>query len=189
MGAVGERPGRGPRAYVAFLRGLNMGGRRVIAMADLRAAFASLGIGSARTILASGNVVFESPHGNAAPLARDIQRGLKSSAGLDVEVILRPLSRIREIVAEDPFAAIKLTSETRLCVTFLRDASVQARTFTAESPEGDMRSWGLSAGEVASVFILSPKRGTPDLMRNNEKKFGRAITTRSWSTIVKIARS
>jgi uncharacterized protein (DUF1697 family) len=77
--AVGKPPNRGLRSYVSFLRGLNMGGRRVIAMADLRAAFASLGFASPRTILAGGNVVFEFPNGNGAHLARDIQRGLKSS--------------------------------------------------------------------------------------------------------------
>jgi len=184
----GAAPSGGkPREYVAFLRGINVGGSGAATMANLKAAFESLGFGGVRTVLASGNVVFVAEPRDGAALARDIGRGLPAATGIEGEVIVRSLAEIRALVAARPFAGVVLAPETRLYVTFLGEPSPRAKAYAAETAERDMRSFGLSAGEVASVVILSKTRGTPDLMRRLERAFGRGITTRAWSTIEKIA--
>lgn len=50
-----------PRSYVAFLRGINVGGHAVIRMSELQRAFEGLGFENVRTVLASGNVIFDPP--------------------------------------------------------------------------------------------------------------------------------
>jgi len=175
--------------YVAFLRGINVGGHRPVKMAELEAAFRSLGFQNVRTVLASGNVIFESSKGGRDALVQGIRKKLETDLGIKSEVILRPLSEIREMVKSNPFRAVKLTPDTRLYITFLADASKRASSFKHESPQKDARIFGLSAGEMGAVVILSPGRGTIELMGILEKEFGRNVTTRSWKTIRKIAES
>jgi uncharacterized protein (DUF1697 family) len=184
------RPVRAGKAYVALLRGINVGGRSAMAMEDLGAVFTALDFESVRTVLASGNVVFEAGKGQNAPeIVGRIESRLKKAFDLDVEVILRPMSAVRKLVAASPFAAERHTPDARFYVTFLRDALESARSYAYESIERDIRIFGLSAGEVGSKVVLSEKRGTTDLMRLLEKRFGPAITTRNWSTVEKIASS
>ena len=47
--------------YAAFLRGINVGGHTIIKMGELRKVFESLGFWNVKTVLASGNVLFEAP--------------------------------------------------------------------------------------------------------------------------------
>jgi len=175
--------------YVAFLRGINVGGHRSIKMADLEAAFRSLGFQNVRTVLASGNVIFESLKSGQDALVQRIRRKLETELERKTEVILRPLSEIRELVKSNPFRAVKLTPNTRLYIMLLADASKTDPGYTYESPQKDMRIFGLSTGEMGAVLILSPGRGTADLMGNLDKEFGRNVTTRNWKTIQKIAES
>jgi uncharacterized protein (DUF1697 family) len=159
-------------------------------MDDLGAVFGALDFEGVRTVLASGNVVFEAEKGQEAPdIAGRIEGRLRKAFGLNIEVILRPMSAVRKLVSSSPFAAETRTADARFYVTFLREASETARTYAYESVEGDIRIFGVSNGEVASAIVLSEKRGTTDLMRLLEKRFGPAITTRNWSTIEKIAAS
>jgi uncharacterized protein (DUF1697 family) len=183
----GRNPAAGAADYVAFLRGINVGGRGVIPMAELRSAFEALGFKHVRTVLASGNVVFSAPGGRAAGLDRTIGPKLKDLSGRDIGVILRTHAEIRALVASRPFDGVKVTPDTRLYVTFLKDESPKAQGFAFEDPEIEVRMFGLSDREIGSVLVLSPERGTPELMRLIEQEFGRTLTTRNWNTIEKIA--
>jgi uncharacterized protein (DUF1697 family) len=183
----GTGPGnQGMVAYAAFLRGINVGGRKPMKMEELRKAFASLGFEVVRTVLASGNVLFESPETDRYLLEQRIDEGLKNTFGYKMGVILRTLPEIRDLVDSDPFEGITVTLQTRLYVTFLTDGSKGGLKLPYESPEGDLRILGVSAGVVCSAVTLSAKRGTTDLMRILEKEFGSAVTTRNWNTIIKI---
>jgi uncharacterized protein (DUF1697 family) len=187
---AGKRPGRAPREYVAFLRGVNVGGRSVMGMADLRGIFASLGFRNVRTVLASGNVAFTAlGDRDEAELVLRIEGRLKDATGLEIEAFLRPWTAVTDLVAAGPFAAESRAAAKRFYVTFLREAAEATRAYAYESDERDIRIFGLSASEVGSTIVLSAKRGTPDLMRLLEKRFGRDITTRNWDTIEKLAAS
>lgn len=86
---------------VAFLRAINVGGRRV-AMDRLRAAFEELGFGEVSTFIASGNVVFRAT-GASAQLEKRIEDALGRTLGFDVATFVRPASQIRRIVGDQPF--------------------------------------------------------------------------------------
>lgn len=172
--------------YVAFLRGINVGGHKPIKMEALRKAFLALGLQNVRTILASGNVLFETRRGNAATLVAKIEEKLKQAFGHEIGVLLRTTEELQKLSDEKPFVHVAVTLQTRLYVTFLSEKAKKGLAVPATSPDGSFTIIRISGGEVCGVVILSPKTGTTDAMKVLEKEFGRKITTRNWNTITKI---
>jgi uncharacterized protein (DUF1697 family) len=171
--------------YVAFLRGINVGGNNKIGMEELRQAFISLGFAGVKTVLASGNMIFETQKTKAG-LAQDIEQKISKSFGIDVSVILRTIDDVKVLADADPFKNIKVTPQTRLYVTFLAD---KPKSKTPESQDKDFRILHVSDGEVFSVLTLSPDRRTVDLMKILEIEFGKKITTRNWNTVCRILKA
>ncbi|HEU4707666.1 MAG TPA: DUF1697 domain-containing protein [Solirubrobacterales bacterium] len=89
--------------YVAFLRGMNLGGRRV-KNEELRRHFAEMGFEEVVTFRASGNVIFSSAgRGGEAKLARRVEAELDERLGYDVPVFLRSIEEVAAIAARQPF--------------------------------------------------------------------------------------
>jgi uncharacterized protein (DUF1697 family) len=109
--------------YVAFLRGMNLGGRR-IANEELGKAFEDLGLAEVATFRASGNVVFDGPDGvGEADLATKIEVGLAGSLGYEVPVFLRSCEQVAAIAAREPFSAAQVeASAGKLQVAMLPEA-------------------------------------------------------------------
>ena len=174
--------------YVAFLRGINVGGARLIKMADLRDACTSLGFKNVKTYIQSGNVVFDSPETDPdlSGLAKKIENKIRKSFGHEVPVALQTLDDLKAILKRNPFKRIQPSAEVMMFVTFL----------VAEpggKPELPLRSLteNLDVFQIKDrvAFILSRRKkngwfGFP----NNfvEQKLGVLATTRNWSTVRKI---
>jgi uncharacterized protein (DUF1697 family) len=91
--------------YVAFLRGMNLGKRR-IKNPELAAEFEQLGFADVATFRASGNVIFSvEKKASEAALAKRIEAGLEQGLGYDVPVYLRGLAEVAKIAARNPFDA------------------------------------------------------------------------------------
>jgi uncharacterized protein (DUF1697 family) len=91
--------------HVAFLRGMNLGGRR-IANDDLRAAFEALGFTGVETFRASGNVIFDGPGGaGVADVSAKLEAGLAGALGYAVPVFMRTCRQVAAIAAREPFDA------------------------------------------------------------------------------------
>jgi uncharacterized protein (DUF1697 family) len=166
--APGPKPGI---PYVAFLRGINVGGHKIIKMDALKRAFEKAGMKRVKTILASGNVLFESSENDADKLCRSIELGLEKSLGHPVGVVLRSMAQIEKIEKSDPFKKVTVTPATRLWVTLLK-----------EKREGKT--------EVFTVFqVTTNLRAGMDAMDNLDKTYGKGITTRSWNTIGRILKA
>ncbi len=89
--------------YVAFLRGMNLGRRR-ITNDELCDCFRSLGFADVSAFLASGNVIFDAPRVAAAKLAARIEEGLSSALGYEVPTFIRTAVEVTAIVEQTPFA-------------------------------------------------------------------------------------
>jgi len=191
--------------YVAFLRGINVGGSKSVKMTDLRAAFEAMGFQRVKTVLASGNVIFDAarpaslgepaapafengPQG-ALEVTGRIEQGLRQTFGRPVSVAVRTMADVARLVDANPFRDVSATPATRLYITFLSQPEKGRPDFAYESPEGDLTIRRISAGEVAGSVALSPGRGTTELMQLLEKEFGRAVTTRNWDTLRKMVGS
>jgi uncharacterized protein (DUF1697 family) len=108
--------------YVAFLRGMNLGGRR-IKNDELRREFEALGFADVTCFRASGNVIFSAEEGDEVALTGRIEAGLEGSLGYEVPVFLRSAAELLSIAASEPFeASLVAASKGKLQVVLLLDA-------------------------------------------------------------------
>jgi uncharacterized protein (DUF1697 family) len=88
--------------YVAFLRGVNVGGR-IIKMADLKTCLDSAGFKDVKTVLQSGNVIFESDKTDTGELKKQMEQALTESFEYPAKVQVIPMEKLENIVAANPF--------------------------------------------------------------------------------------
>ena len=130
QGRVARGPGTGdhrrmatakkPRvAYVALLRGINVGGSNVIKMDALRRTFESLGLAAVRTLIASGNVVFRTDGTDSRKLEGTLERALVRAHGYDGKVVVRSLAEYEKMIRGMP-PRWGEEKERRYYVLFLR---------------------------------------------------------------------
>ena len=164
--------------YVALLRGINVGGNRKLAMADLRDAIAGAGGSDVATYIQSGNAVFRHP-GKARPLTPKLEAAIAGIAGFDVPVTLRTADELAAVIASTPFP----TSEpTQLHVSFL-DEPPPAGAFDA------IDRAGLAPEDFAligrEVFLHLPNGiGRSKLPQALGLYTRHPATTRNWRTVV-----
>jgi uncharacterized protein (DUF1697 family) len=173
--------------YVAFLRGINVGGHKLIKMADLVRIFTSLGLNNVRTFIASGNVLFETAETDADVVTERIEGGLNKALGYEVKVILRTISQIEGLVSLDPFGTVEPAENARLYVTFLAAEPKSTLELPYESSNGELQILRKQDRDLCWLLFLSPTARTVDGMTFVEKEFGKASTTRNWNTVQKIA--
>jgi|SRR6476646_1140930 len=172
--------------YVAFLRGMNLGKRR-IKNDELRAHFEAMGFEQVATFRASGNVIFVTPKREAeAKLADRVEAELDERLGYDVPVFLRSADELAAIAAMKPFPAARLKkSKGKLQVSLLKkkpSAAARKKVLalaTAEdllAIEGRELYWLPSGGLLESALDL----------KAIEKLLG-ADTRRTMGTIEQIA--
>jgi uncharacterized protein (DUF1697 family) len=166
---------------VALLRGINLGSKRRIAMADLRALFEELGYEDVRTVLASGNVVFTGPKAKAR---ERLEAGLADRFGFDVDVILRTMEELRDVVAADPFGA-EVTNPTRYFVVFL-DSAPKAAALSALA-EQDFAPDKLAAdGRELFAWCPDGMQGSRLMKALGKPGLAGTATVRNWSTVNKL---
>lgn len=119
--------------YVAFLRGINLGNRR-LKMDELRARFVELKFADVTTFIASGNVIFSSKTSDGTKLARQIEQHLAKSLGYKVDTFVRSRAEVAAVAAFRPFPAADLAHPAHAVYAgFLRDelSPAQARGLAA----------------------------------------------------------
>ncbi len=173
--------------YVAFLRGINVGGNKKVPMAELKKILEKIGLKNVKTLLASGNVVFEADSNKIDELQTSISSAIEKAFKFRVPVLLRSFSELQRLVALDPFKKITVTPQTRLYVTFLTEKVKDKTSSNFFPPNNSFTILSKTKSEVFSVLDLSIT-GTPEAMGALEKEFGKEVTTRNWNTILKIAK-
>jgi uncharacterized protein (DUF1697 family) len=170
------------KRYVALLRGINVGGRNKVAMADLRQALDDGGYGAVRTYIQSGNVLFESAAARKT-LEDEIERQLEARFAVPLVVVVRSHDQFRAVVDRAPdgfgaatyhsdvvFLKAPLTAKQAMRVVALRDGVDQVWPGT-----GVLYFARLSAARTKSR--MSAIVGTPEYQR---------MTIRSWTTTTKL---
>jgi uncharacterized protein (DUF1697 family) len=119
-------------SYVALLRAVNVGGRKLL-MSDLKAIAAELGLAEPRTFIASGNLIFGSAEGEQA-LKRKLEAALEEHMGARVPVMIRSAQELAEVAAANPFHS---AAANRVAAIFLdqppaNDAVAQAKNVLNE---------------------------------------------------------
>jgi uncharacterized protein (DUF1697 family) len=155
-------------------------------MPALKKAFEAMGFKNVRTVLASGNVVFEPTGKKAEDLEGAIARGLAGAFGFPVPVLLRPMRELAALVAADPFKGILPSADTKFYVTFLPLDRPGASGARLPAPPKGARIVSVRSSEVCSAVALSEGAGTPELMAFLERSLGRDVTTRNWQTVLRM---
>ena len=168
--------------YICLLRGINIGKHNKIKMADLRAMFTEMGVANVKTLLATGNIAFDSE--TPVP-AEDIQAAIQATFGFDISTMVHTQADIQALVARDAFAEVTVTPETRLQVTFLPNAD--PLPFEIPFAEGGFTIIHADDRALFTVIVITANSGTPDFMQFMDKTLGKQVTTRTWQTIQKIA--
>ncbi|HUG14706.1 MAG TPA: DUF1697 domain-containing protein [Thermomicrobiales bacterium] len=171
--------------YVAFLRAINVGGHRIIKMADLKAAMLEAGFANAQTYIASGNVLFEHPSLDQAAIASALEQLIAARYGFSVEVMLRTHAEIRDMVDRNPFGHVQLGKEVTGYVTLLYHAPTAATSRAIEALSNDVETLVVRGSEVLTTYYRA--RGKTEQVTGLEKKLKLVGTTRNWNTIVKLA--
>ena len=170
---------------VALLRGVNVGGNKKIAMADLRELLRGMGFSDVETLLQSGNAILGGATGEPAAVAGAIERALAEQLGLKSTVLLRTAAELAGIVAADPLAQIA-TNPSHYLVGFLGgDPSPEAARFVAgvDLPPDAVRLVGRELYVWYSIDVLH----SPISAIAWERELGLPVTMRNWNTVRKLA--
>ncbi|MGQ0714916.1 MAG: DUF1697 domain-containing protein [Gemmatimonadaceae bacterium] len=167
--------------YAAFLRGVSPMNAR---MPDLKKAFEVAGFEDVKTVLSSGNVVFTAPKSSDASLQMKAEAAMEKRLGHSFLTIVRSVDFLRDMLESDPYKSFRLPPEAKRIVTFLREKPTKKLALPIEM-DGS-RILLMKGGEVFATYLPNP-RG-PVFMTLIEKTFGKAVTTRTWDTVTKVAR-
>jgi uncharacterized protein (DUF1697 family) len=176
--------------HVAFLRAINVGGRAVVKMADVAAAFAAAGCRDVRTVIASGNILFDAPQGPPAALRARVGRQLATLFGQPPVVIYRSLDVLVRLRETQPFGRLPSDTAVKLYVLFVERKTNRRPAFPMTLPKERLEAIGMDPN--GDVLVVSRRKasgwyGFPTLWI--EKELEVVSTARSWSTVEKIAAS
>lgn len=116
-------------AYVALLRGINLGSKRRVSMPELRALASGLGLVDVRTQINSGNLIFASDQAEGV-LQRSLARAIEERFGFAVPVVIRTADQLRRVLSQAPFPE---GSPSQVCVaSFATDVPGDAAAKVAE---------------------------------------------------------
>jgi len=172
------------RRYVALLRGINVGGRNKVAMADLREAFAIHGFAAVATYIQSGNVLFES----AAPprsLETAIEAMLAEELSIQIMVVVRSRDQMSSVVGHAPAGYGSQPDRYHSDAVFLKPPLTPAHLMTlVELRDGVDRAWPGSG--MVYFQRLSARRSQSRLSRIMGTSEYANMTIRSWRTTLEL---
>jgi uncharacterized protein (DUF1697 family) len=166
--------------YVAFLRGVSPMNAK---MPELKQAFENAGFSNVKTVLSSGNVVFDSRAKSDVALARQAEKAMQEHLDRTFLTIVRSTKALRELIDADPYGVFRLPAKSKHVVTFLRAAPTAKLSLPIKF--NDARILAVRGQEVLTSYVPSP--GSPEFMRLIEKTFGTEITTRTLDTVKRCA--
>ena len=108
--------------YIAFLRGINVSGQKIIKMETLREAFLREGFTGVKTYIQSGNVLFSSNGSSATELVIRVERLIVENFGFHTDVILRSRTEIESVLKALEIKYSERSEEQKLYVSFLKNA-------------------------------------------------------------------
>ncbi|TDK25002.1 DUF1697 domain-containing protein [Luteimonas aestuarii] len=167
---------------VALFRGINVGKAKRIAMVELKALFGTLGFSDVRTLLNSGNVVFEAGRSPPAVNAKRIAAALERQAGFSANTLVLDVATLRAAVEGNPFAGC-IDDPSRMLVGFY----LAADTTPFESLHLESRDGNFAAGEHA-CYLWCPDGilESPIGETLASAGFRDRVTTRNWTTTLKL---
>ena len=171
------------KKYVAFLRGINVGGHHKVPMAELKIELQKMGFQQVVTILNSGNVLFEAEE--ATDIEEKVSNRLEEVFGFPIPTIIRSFEAIRDLAHNDPFEYVTTTKDTKQYISFLQSEVEHDTALPWTSEDGAYQIISQRGLNVISMLDLSRSK-TVKAMKMLEDIYVKNITTRNWNTIVRV---
>ena len=166
--------------YVAFLRGVSPANAK---MPELKRCFEQAGFTNVRTVLSSGNVVFDARAASEATLERKAERSMQDALGRSFYTIVRAADSLRSLLEMDPHAAFAVPSGAKRVISFLREPHAPRLVLPIASDGAQIL--GVVGREVFTAYV--PNEKGPVFMTLIERTFGTNVTTRTVDTVRKCA--
>jgi uncharacterized protein (DUF1697 family) len=168
---------------IALLRGINLAGRRRVAMADLRELVSALGYEDVRTHLQSGNVVLSATDAPRT-VGRKLERELERAVGFDVQVAVRTRDELAQVVEQDPLGDV-VDNPARYLVSFL-SAEPSAKVLRElEGVDVAPEQFVIRGREIYAWHPNGIQRSTLAKLLS-EQQLGVGVTARNWNTVTKL---
>lgn len=172
--------------YIALLRGINVGGKSMMKMDELKAVFEECGFENVVSYINSGNIAFDSTRGSEKGLMKDIEGGVEAKFGRPIDVMVRKQSTIKEIIDGNPLAG-EFESHKQMHVLFLKsDLPLEKQFQLSETDFGGETVICLGR----EIYVLLPQ-GVAESVFSKKAILDRVprvpYTARNWRTVQKLA--
>ncbi len=171
--------------YIAFLRGINVSGQKIIKMELLRKVVSEAGYTGVKTYIQSGNLLFDSDETDIKQLMLAIEDLVEKSFGFRTDVIVRKITEIESIVNSSHFSSLKSDDLNKYYITFLKEEFAGFPSLPVFSKNKDVEIFYQSGNNLFSV--CTPIKGIYGFPNSIiEKLTGIPATTRNPLTLGKI---
>ncbi len=164
--------------FVAFLRGVSPLNAK---MPDLKRCFEASGFVNVRTVLSSGNIVFDAPNEAESAIERQAENAMQQGLGRNFYTIVRTASYLEQLLGTDPYTDHGIPDHAKRVVSFLRE---ERSPRVALPLAQDQASVFCVMGREAFTAYVATDKG-PVFMKLIEQAFGKDVTTRTWETVTK----
>ncbi len=168
-------------SYVALFRGINVGGKHKVPMADLRALFEGAGATNVRSYIQSGNVVYDAPARVAPKIAERVEAELERAFGFGAPITVRTASELAAVLANNPYLRPD-SDHARLHVIFLSTLPEKRKVAALDPNRSPGDAYTISGREI----YLSLPNGAADTKLTNaffDSGLGVTSTARNWRTV------
>jgi len=168
--------------YIAFLRGINVSGQKLIRMKDLKLLMESIGFMRVQTYIQSGNLVFCAPKSDSRQIAKRIAEVISVKYNFQVPVFVRTSGEMNTIAMNNPFLTGRLLQTNKLYVTLLSNIPADNITEVLEKSGLTSEFYSMKGEEI---YLYLPEGSGKTKWTNTffEKKLKVSATTRNWATI------
>jgi uncharacterized protein (DUF1697 family) len=171
--------------YIGLLRAINLAGRNKVAMGELRDMVSRLGFDNPRSLLQSGNVLFQSRPRPAARLEKILEDGLRTHCAVDTHFMVRTADEWRAIVERNPFPSEAARDPGHLLMFCLKDAPEAA---SVKALQAAIKGREVVRAVGREAYIVFPDGVGRSRLTSTviEKHLGTRGTGRNWNTVVKL---
>ncbi|MBL4624122.1 MAG: DUF1697 domain-containing protein [Flavobacteriales bacterium] len=172
--------------YISILRGINVGGKRKILMADLKPLYEVLGFSNVNSYIQSGNIIFDSnTKESQKELGQKIEQVINKAYGFDVPVIIRTVQEIEDAIAVNPYLKKQEVDIERLHLTYLADIPSLEKLAQLKDIDFSPDKFEIIGNDV---FIYCSGKYSDSKLTNKffESKLKITATTRNWKTVNKL---
>lgn len=169
--------------YIALLKGINVGGKNIIKMADLKRVFESIGLCEVKTYIQSGNVLFKSNEAEEF-ICNNIEHAIEKFFGISLKVVLRTSKELEQIILNCPFSKDEVIEAESLYVALLPNNPIKEKIECVNAYSSESEKYKIIGRDVYLLFHQSMRNSK---LANNIYKLNVSTTVRNWKTLSKLA--